>query len=181
MYNELIDQIKTKREVQEMEYEIEILSEAAYSTEKGVFEHAMENRVRSWVASGIKAGAKKAGVSIAEYLKGLEKALDSLNSMRLSLAFEPSNKQLTSIHAWVTSNIGKGIILETKYNPRLAAGAIINYNGEYRDFSVRGKIEDKLAALVKKQRKPRVSPPERGKRTVATVAPLDVKPVSQTV
>jgi len=78
-----------------------------------------------------------------EKISELEKKLWSLPEIRLEIAFSPDDDFLNRVSQWLEKELGKKIILDLTINPRVVAGAIIEYQGNWRDFSLAKKI-DKL-------------------------------------
>lgn len=135
MYSNILNRLRTKEEALRLEEEVDLLLEALYETKEGAFEEALTRSVRTWVSEEIKVSLGKNGVNKTEFLKGLKEVLTKLKSLKLTLAFEPVEDTLDKIHNWVVREIGEGIILEITFNPNILAGAIIIFEGEYRDFS----------------------------------------------
>jgi len=71
----------------------------------------------------------------------LEKKLRSLPEIKLEIAFSPNNDFLNRISQWLEKELGQKIILDITVNPKVTAGAIIEYQGNWRDFSLAKKID----------------------------------------
>ncbi|HUW71925.1 MAG TPA: F0F1 ATP synthase subunit delta [Candidatus Humimicrobiaceae bacterium] len=86
-----------------------------------------------------------------EQFSGLEKKLRSLTEMKLEIAFSPDNDFLNRISQWLEKELGQKVILDITVNQKVVAGAIIEYRGNWRDFSSAKKIDqlftDKLTNL----------------------------------
>lgn len=94
--------------------------------------------------AGRKSGSEKEEVS------KLEKELRVLPEIKLDIAFFPKDNFLNRISQWLQEEFGQRIILDITVNPKIVAGAIIEYQGIWRDFSLAKKIDqlfsDKLTA-----------------------------------
>lgn len=79
----------------------------------------------------------------------LEEKLRSLAEMKLEIAFLPSDDFLNRISQWLEKEFGQKIILDITLNPKVAAGAIIEYRGFFRDFSLAKKIDQLISQNVR--------------------------------
>jgi len=77
------------------------------------------------------------------FLEKFKKYLQSLPEIKLEIAFLPSRKFLSRINQWLEEEFGQKVILDLIINPEIVGGAIIEYQGNWRDFSLRKEI-DKL-------------------------------------
>ena len=71
----------------------------------------------------------------------LEKELRALPEMKLDIAFFPTDNFLNRISQWLQKEFDQRIILDITVNPKVVAGAIIEYQGNWRDFSLAKKID----------------------------------------
>ncbi|TSC75984.1 MAG: hypothetical protein G01um101430_154 [Parcubacteria group bacterium Gr01-1014_30] len=71
----------------------------------------------------------------------LEKKLKSLPEIKLEIAFSPKDNFLNKISEWLEKESGQKVILNLTINPKIVAGAIIEYQGNWRDFSLAGEID----------------------------------------
>lgn len=69
-----------------------------------------------------------------EYLKNLPK-------MKIEIAFLASDQFLKRVTDYLEENFGQKIILDLTFNPKIVAGAIIEFSGKYLDFSLAKEIE----------------------------------------
>jgi len=83
---------------------------------------------------------KKSGPE-KEEASNLEKELRALPEMKLDIAFFPTDNFLNRISQWLQKEFGQRIILDITVNPKVVAGAIIEYQGNWRDFSLAKKID----------------------------------------
>jgi len=75
----------------------------------------------------------------------LEKKLQSLPEMRLEIAFFPKDDFITKISQWLEKEFGQKIILDFIINPKVIGGAIIEYQGHWRDFSLAKEVDKFIA------------------------------------
>lgn len=71
----------------------------------------------------------------------LKKKLRALPEMKLKIAFPPKDNFIDEISRWLEKEIGQKVILDITVNPKVVAGAIIEYQGNWRDFSLAKKID----------------------------------------
>lgn len=77
-----------------------------------------------------------------EGLAKLEEKLRSLPEAKLEIAFLPSNDFLNRASQWFEKELGQKTILDITVNPKVVAGAIIEYRGNWRDFSLARRIDE---------------------------------------
>ena len=77
---------------------------------------------------------------LTKLLNDWKSELEALKVLKLSLAFEPNEMILQKLWSWANQNISKNIILDIESDPSLVAGAIVTWNGHYRDYSYRGTL-----------------------------------------
>lgn len=142
MYSNILNKVRTKEEALRLEEEVDLLLKKIYETKEGAFEEALEKSVRSWVSEEIKMAFAENQIEKEGFLKGVKEALNKLKILKLTLAFEPVEETLDKIHSWVLREIGEGVVIEIAFNPNILAGAIIIYEGKYKDYSFRKKFEE---------------------------------------
>lgn len=80
--------------------------------------------------------------------KELEKYLRSLPEIKLEIAFSPENNFLEKISQWFEKELGQKIILDLTVNPKIVGGAIIEYQGNWRDFSLAKEIDKLISQKI---------------------------------
>jgi F0F1-type ATP synthase delta subunit len=70
------------------------------------------------------------------YIKGLIEYLKTLQSVILTVAYRPSQKQVEQLQGWLQKNVPKKLLLEIKVDPAITAGAKVEYNGIYKNYSI---------------------------------------------
>lgn len=71
----------------------------------------------------------------------LEKKLRSLPEIKLEIAFSPEDGFLNRMSDWLEKELGQKTILDITVNPKIVTGAIIEYRGNWRDFSSAKEID----------------------------------------
>lgn len=80
--------------------------------------------------------------SLKKVLTGLKEDLKKIKILKISLAIDPSQEQIDHIFDWVKENLGKGIILDIDRDESILGGAVISFNGQYKDFSLKRTLEE---------------------------------------
>lgn len=76
-----------------------------------------------------------------EFLNDLSDYIKELPRVKLTLAFHPSENFLKELSNWLKDQTGKQIIIDLIVNEKIAGGAIIEYQGNYLNFSLAKEIK----------------------------------------
>lgn len=76
-----------------------------------------------------------------EIFSSLESQISSLKPLTVYLAFEPEEKELSEIAGFVRTNFLKNLLLDVKLDPSLIGGCALIWNGIYKDYSLRARLE----------------------------------------
>mgnify|MGYP001599052857 CR=1 FL=1 len=144
MYTEILSHIRTKADVWQLEDEVDLLLDHLYKGKAGDFDLALKKDVRSWLSELLVSAFTKPEIKKDDYIRGLKEAIGTLRELKLTLAFEPTQNSIEKIHDWVRKNVGENIILDITFNPTIFAGAIVIFEGEYRDLSLRNKFKEQF-------------------------------------
>lgn len=88
--------------------------------------------------------------SIGELKLFLEKIRDRISAMpviSLTLAFEPTEQTTQVLSDWFLLN-KKQVLLDIKVDPSIIGGAIIAFQGKYKDFSIKPQFEQIISAVA---------------------------------
>jgi F0F1-type ATP synthase delta subunit len=141
MYATVLSQIRTKEELEVLLGEIELLKQSLYETKTGNFEEVISQKIRKAIGEAILAELQKEKIDKEAYLEGLIKESKKLKYLKLTLAFEPTEKTVSRISEWLRTNVGQGILLDIEEDRSILGGAILAYRGEYKDFSLKALID----------------------------------------
>lgn len=144
MYSDILNTIKTHEELKDLKDEIDLLLSSLYEDHGGAFDKVLSERVRVGTSRIVSDALARSKVDKAEFLKGLVKELESLKVFKLTLAVEPTKKNIDKIYEWVQTNVGEKIVLEISQDSSIIAGTIFSYEGEYRDLSFAKVFEEKF-------------------------------------
>lgn len=145
MIDELLSHIKTVQEASEIINELDMLLDAVYEKDAESFQSVLKHKIRYWVAGYLKRVLEKETDAEA-FLKSLEEEIKSLKQLDLTLAYEPTEDALERFSSFVKQNVGDNVLLRISYDPNIIGGAIVIYEGEYRDFSFKRIFESQFEA-----------------------------------
>jgi|GEM_PF-1227657 len=80
-----------------------------------------------------------------DFFNQLKKFAQGLPLCKLVLAFSPKPDFLSKISDWVNKEAGKRIILDIYTDENILAGAIIEFEGNYRDLSFGGQLSEVIS------------------------------------
>jgi len=80
-----------------------------------------------------------------EEISKLGKKLRSLPEIKLGIAFLPNDNFINKVSCWLEKELGQRVILDIMVNPKLVGGTVIEYRGNWRDFSLAKEIDQLLA------------------------------------
>lgn len=101
---------------------------------------------------------------LKNFIITLQTTIAKLPVFSLTIAFEPTEQTLKVISEWFVMNLRKQAIFDFVVDPSLIAGATINYNGRFKDYSFKNPVEQMLSTLLQSQ----------NKQTQQTSAPTEV-------
>ncbi len=145
MYLQIFEKIKTRNDVQILLEEIQTLKESLYQEDLA---ESLESKVRFWVYDAIKDDFT-AQKDKEKFLTDLAEELSKLEKLTVTLAYEPSKREVDKIYAKFQEALKSKFILDIKINPNLVAGAIFEYKGMYGDYSLGKKVANIMHQEVK--------------------------------
>ena len=133
--------IKTVDEREEVKSLIQELRESLFKKEG--FGKTLKNKIplkySALLNSYIKSGVGKEGFEGS--LNSLEEYLKNLKEINITLAFDPTERIIDNIYAWVAKNVGQDVIISLAIEPRILGGAVLSYKGLYFDYSLSKKLD----------------------------------------
>jgi len=72
---------------------------------------------------------------VESYFVSLNSYLSKIPKVILTIAFDPSREFLKTLGFWFEKNLGKKIVCDIIVREEIIAGALIEYNGRYKDYS----------------------------------------------
>jgi F0F1-type ATP synthase delta subunit len=151
MNSKLFSHIRTTDERDTLLDEIGTLLSSLYQEKGRGLDSCLKNKVRFWVSEIVRREIGSDLETAEKYLTGLKETLEGLGILKLTLAFEPTDISIDKFTEFVRRNMGEDIVVEFEYDARILGGALITYNGEFRDFSLKRLFEEEY-----KQKQPEV-------------------------
>jgi F0F1-type ATP synthase delta subunit len=84
---------------------------------------------------------------LMDFIKQVLEKISTLPTVSLTLAFEPQKDTLHALSEWFILNINHQVLLDINIDPKLIAGAAINFNGKYKDYSAKSKFSSIVASV----------------------------------
>ena len=147
IYFDLITSLKTTQEVSGLSLAIDNLMSALFKSQKMSFEKAL-GLINEDLASKITQIFLKNNLDmndkeqVSDFLDTLGDLIKKFKVIKLVLAFDPTRKTIENIHDFVSQNIGIGYILDIEVLESVLGGAVVIFNGQYKDFSLRRTLEE---------------------------------------
>lgn len=156
MDEEILAKIQTTQSAIVFRDEIELLLKSLYKG-SDEFTSVLKTKVRVSLSEYIKKIISEKDVNIEQLLKNLLNNIKEIPSVRLILAYEPSEDAIDRFYSFIAGACQRNVLLDIGYAPDIIGGAIIIYQGKYRDFSFKyiferefeGEREDILKLLEK--------------------------------
>lgn len=147
IYSDLITSLKTTREVEELSSEIDTIESALFNSEKvllekmlGSISEASAKRITEiFLKNNLDMTDKE---EIRDFLDTLKDLIRKFKVIKIILAFDPTRATIKNIHEYISVNIGIGYILDIEVLESVLAGAIVIFNGQYKDFTLRKSLEE---------------------------------------
>ena len=74
---------------------------------------------------------------LKELFVNIQDTVKNLSILSLTIAFEPDETTLKSFLQWFLFTLNKQIIIDIKVERDIIAGATVNFNGRFRDYSIK--------------------------------------------
>lgn len=86
--------------------------------------------------------------TIKEFFTKIQETIAGLPVVPITLAFEPKEQTLKILSDWFMINLKKQVLFDISVDRKLIAGAAITYQGKYKDFSIKPKVNEILAKIL---------------------------------
>ncbi len=84
-----------------------------------------------------------------QLLDAIIEYLTNMPRVKVTLAFEPSITFVNKLNSVVSKEIGQKVILDISVNQFIFAGAVFEYNGKVRDYSLGQKVDDYIGGYIR--------------------------------
>jgi len=140
-YPEIVSALATTRtEVNMLLSELDLLTRSLYMVNKGNFTEVMETGIRAKTALSISQLVNEKNRE--QVLNGLRDAINLLNYLGLTIAFEPNMEIISKLNTWVKQNVGPNVALDITIDKSILGGAVIEYNGRIFSSTIQTKVKD---------------------------------------
>jgi len=141
MYSELFSLARTQDEVDLLRQELKLLSDSLFQRQ-GAFEEVLTKKIRAKTANVVRKIFASAEINNKEkFFEEIIGSFGQLKQLELIVAFEPREETVERIWEWVAKNMGAGIVLNIRVDPGIGAGTILDYQGVYRNYSLKKLLE----------------------------------------
>ena len=147
IYFDLITSLKTTREVDDLSSEIDTIESKLLQPKKVSLKKALTS-ISSNSAKRITEMFEKNNLDmtdkeqVSDFPETLKNLIKKFKVIKLTLAFDPTGETIENIHEFVSENIGIGYILDIEVDETVLGGAVIMFNGRYKDFTLRKSLEE---------------------------------------
>jgi ATP synthase delta (OSCP) subunit len=86
--------------------------------------------------------------SLKDFLDKLQLNISNLPTLYINIAFEPTQETLELLSQWFMLNSDKQYVFDITVVPDLMAGAVLNLNGKYFDYSVKEKFNKIVKEVI---------------------------------
>ncbi len=140
--------IRTVQEKEEFLSQLDILLANLFKTDAFNFEDTLKKTVslnNVWI---IKRGVKDHNIdtndrtAIENLLGNIKTQVEKLKVLKIYLAFDPTTEIIDDIFNWTLKNIGEEVVLDIEKDESILGGAIIVFEGRYRDFTLKRGLEE---------------------------------------
>lgn len=81
-------------------------------------------------------------ISLKDYLTSFIEQIKIMPILDITIAYEPNSETLKAISQWFIISYNKQVLINIKVDRNLIAGAAINYQGKYRDYSYKNLFDE---------------------------------------
>lgn len=86
--------------------------------------------------------------NVYQIFTDLESKINQFQPLIIYLTFEPDDAAMAQIGAFARKTFKDLLLLDTKFDPNLIAGAALVWKGVYKDYSLRAKIEESKLEML---------------------------------
>ncbi|MCL5114030.1 MAG: F0F1 ATP synthase subunit delta [Patescibacteria group bacterium] len=148
IYSDILKSLKTVEETEEFSSKIDVLLNSLFKTQAKPLEELLKKLLDLKTSGIIKQAMSVKNINSSDHaaietlLNDIKKEIQKLRVLKLYLAFDPTTEIIDNIFEWVLKNIGNGIILDIEKDESIIGGAIIVFEGRYKDLTIRKRFEE---------------------------------------
>lgn len=72
---------------------------------------------------------------VEKYFISLNSYFNKIPTVILTIAFDPTAEFMQALSFWFEKNLGKKVVCDIVVRDEIIAGALVEYNGKYKDYS----------------------------------------------
>ncbi|OGY23259.1 MAG: hypothetical protein A2172_02710 [Candidatus Woykebacteria bacterium RBG_13_40_15] len=149
-FEKFVEDLITKEQLLSLSDEIEIALSFIY---KGTLSEPLSAKLSSDVSESFRKKlilAEEKGLfskdpeAQKEFFRELKKYSQSIPVCKITLAFVPRQSFLSNLEDWFIKQVGRKVFLDIYANSKILGGAVIEFEGNYRDYSFSSELEQLL-------------------------------------
>ena len=86
--------------------------------------------------------------NISDTFENLEQAINKIAPLVIYLSIDLNEQVKSKISTWLRQNLTQKIIFETRFDPSLIGGIALTFNGIYKDYSLRARINEQREIIL---------------------------------
>ena len=140
--------IKTKQYADEVIEKIDALKESLYNKRvdldkkmSELFSFEMKEKIKAY--SWQEQINLNDPVAFGKFLSNLRAFVKSMPVVTMKIAFDPDEEIVKEISAWFVENYGKSVLVDLIFDKSLMGGAVVVFNEESRDFTLKKRLEER--------------------------------------
>ncbi len=81
-------------------------------------------------------------------IKELEAGIEKIKTVTLYTPFEIPQIDVERMGSWLKKTVGTSALFDLEFDPNLIGGCALSYNGIYKDYSLRKRLEDNKTEVL---------------------------------
>ncbi len=146
-FTPILQLVHTTTQRDYMRYELSSLADHLFQNKQISVRNSLMQHMTSLYAPEMLHICDEAGIkdddieAVKAIVAELTTAVNELSELNLRVGFSPNEDDVKDISLWIRYHIGIQAVLNVVHDKTVVAGAIISYNGIYKNYSVSQKIE----------------------------------------
>ncbi len=148
-FEEVISLLSTKIQADHLIGEVDLLIADIYNTQK-TFDQKLSETLNHDEKEALIGMIQKHAVNTAdpmkfqEYLEELKEAVRSIPVMDVTIGVDPKDALVSVVASWLKTNATTRFILDFHKDDTCGGGAVVEFGGERRDFTIRKHLQNKF-------------------------------------
>lgn len=149
LQDQLMDKVLTSSDLARIVEELNLLLVCAYDTNHEKANQVMDRDMRGWVADVLRPFWESAslGEKRAEQVQTLIAEIMSIPKAEVTLAVEPSGGLTKALVHQLRQILGKPLLVDFRYEPRMIGGMKLAFEGKYFEWTVERVFEQRMKEL----------------------------------